>query len=548
MNIYDTNTEKLTCTCEDWKQTRKEYPIDDPRRLCKHIINKLDIDNLSDNLKYFKEDIKFYKSKEWGFTKDFEKVLKLPINGYIILQDHYWMNVYDNNGNKYGYLYDTDNNKHVWAKNEKPVGYKEVENHFRQKHDSKLISFQGNEKSTLINFIKKNIPSKQDVSFSFEEAYSESFSDSYMFFVNERIKLDTYYEENTEYKIKFVTIDKYKVSVFMENGNIFFYDRDYDYALSCRQKNMLLEEQRLQREEEIFEKERQEYEKKLSEKRDTAKNKGYLWEIKDSLYREAITYCNRDHDAQYTEYIEATYKISDEYSDLKKLLKSSKSDITSALFNKTLNNLKMIKKVKTLNLNDWIIIDDGLKYGINIEKDSKYFSETIPDWYKVTTLDAHTLELVEQRDRQNVRMTRILWKNNQFEKLLDLVVETIKNQNAEERINELEKNINSKQSIREEWFKNVSCHNCGSKNIHKKNKRVYGYGTVQRYQCQDCKSIFQEKIQDNIHLDETNNQVSNHHEECKGSLESNTINNIQAKTNYFKEIYEFVKEKTGLIK
>jgi len=201
-----------------------------------------------------------------------------------------------------------------------------------------------------------------------------------------------------------------------------------------------------------------------------------------------------------------------------------------------------------LNLNDWIIIDDGLKYGINIEKDSKYFSESIPDWYKVTTLDAHTLELAEQRDKQNVRMTRILWKNNNFEKLLDLVVETIKNQNAEKRINELEKNINSKQVIREEWLKNVSCHNCGSKNIHKKNKRVYGYGTVQRYQCQDCKNIFQEEIQDNTHLDEIKNQVCNHHEECKDSLESNTVKNIQTKTNYFKEIYQFVKEKTGLIK
>jgi hypothetical protein len=38
MNQYDTNIINLTCSCEDWKQTRKDYPTYNPRRLCKHII------------------------------------------------------------------------------------------------------------------------------------------------------------------------------------------------------------------------------------------------------------------------------------------------------------------------------------------------------------------------------------------------------------------------------------------------------------------------------------------------------------------------------
>ena len=55
MNIYNTDTEKLTCSCKDWEEVRSNYSMDNPRRLCKHIINKLDTDNLPTNLKYFKE-------------------------------------------------------------------------------------------------------------------------------------------------------------------------------------------------------------------------------------------------------------------------------------------------------------------------------------------------------------------------------------------------------------------------------------------------------------------------------------------------------------
>ena len=85
MNVYETNLKNLTCSCEDWKQTKQEYPLDDPRRLCKHIINKLDINNLLNNLKYFKEDIKICQEKEWGFYKQFKKIITLLDGKYIAL-------------------------------------------------------------------------------------------------------------------------------------------------------------------------------------------------------------------------------------------------------------------------------------------------------------------------------------------------------------------------------------------------------------------------------------------------------------------------------
>ena len=64
MNTYDTDIQNLTCTCKDWQETRKDYTTNDPRRLCKHIINKLDINNLPSSIKYFKESIEFYQEKE----------------------------------------------------------------------------------------------------------------------------------------------------------------------------------------------------------------------------------------------------------------------------------------------------------------------------------------------------------------------------------------------------------------------------------------------------------------------------------------------------
>ena len=64
MNSYNTDLVKQTCSCLDWKETRQEYELDDPRRLCKHIINKLDLNNLNDSLKYFRESLEYYQENE----------------------------------------------------------------------------------------------------------------------------------------------------------------------------------------------------------------------------------------------------------------------------------------------------------------------------------------------------------------------------------------------------------------------------------------------------------------------------------------------------
>ena len=77
MNKYNTNIKTLSCSCLDWQESRSQYGLSDPRRLCKHIIKKLDLNNFAFEISKFKESIKFYQEKEWGGLK---KVLIKSLN------------------------------------------------------------------------------------------------------------------------------------------------------------------------------------------------------------------------------------------------------------------------------------------------------------------------------------------------------------------------------------------------------------------------------------------------------------------------------------
>lgn len=144
MNTYDTDIQNLTCTCKDWQETRKDYSISDPRRLCKHIINKLDIINLPSSIKYFKESIEFYQEKEKGFTRDFEKVIDIKeANCKALYRDGDWINIFDENGNKYGLL--INDNEYVWTTSGKPKNDKEIELFFTKEEYQPVIALTGKE-------------------------------------------------------------------------------------------------------------------------------------------------------------------------------------------------------------------------------------------------------------------------------------------------------------------------------------------------------------------------------------------------------------------
>lgn len=43
---YEVNVDELTCTCKDWTCRRHNFSKDNPRRLCKHLVQALELDKL----------------------------------------------------------------------------------------------------------------------------------------------------------------------------------------------------------------------------------------------------------------------------------------------------------------------------------------------------------------------------------------------------------------------------------------------------------------------------------------------------------------------
>ena len=62
-NEYNTDIITKTCSCEDWRGTRSHYNTNDPRRLCKHLIQVIDEEETNRIFPYFKKRIDFYKKK-----------------------------------------------------------------------------------------------------------------------------------------------------------------------------------------------------------------------------------------------------------------------------------------------------------------------------------------------------------------------------------------------------------------------------------------------------------------------------------------------------
>jgi len=156
MNIYDTDIKKLTCSCKDWEEVRCAYSTDDPRRLCKHIINKLDIGNLPKTLKYFKENLEFYKEKEKGFGKEFQTIIPLLDSKYIALYSNDdWTNIYNQDGEHFALIITSFNNDFKWARDKKPKDFQEIEIYFDKNEYLPAIELFSEEKALVIEKFKE---------------------------------------------------------------------------------------------------------------------------------------------------------------------------------------------------------------------------------------------------------------------------------------------------------------------------------------------------------------------------------------------------------
>ena len=435
MNDYNTNILKLTCSCPDWKETRQQYKLNDPRRLCKHIINKLDIEKLPSEISSFKESIKYFQENERGFRTDFKKIVVLPKNNIIILYDYDWIDVFDHFGNRYGYLNNSNSDVIYWAKNKKPNGYEEVESYFKKIFTTIPKKLKDNEKYHLIKYIKQIIPSKINVDFTIEDDQYLPSPDGIYYCL---------WENNSEYnevdEVRNIIVRKNEILIEMYLGEIFTYDRH------------------------LIDKEVSQIE---------------ISEMTQNKYidNETLFYLLRKE-----------YKISrdielQKYSTLANLLKEEHSNIKTITFNKILKQLNMLKKVSTINENKWIIIENGLKYGMNLMNDSKSRQNNIPDWYEIQTYHSEKKKFVLIKPNSFTKTTSVLWLKSNFQELYKLVISQIENK----------KPISNKQKEREKWLRHITCPSCGENtNIHKKDKRTRRAGyTIQRFYCNECNSMFQ---------------------------------------------------------
>lgn len=527
MNKYNTNITKLTCSCSDWKMTRIQYSRNDPRRLCKHIINKININNLPVEILKFKESIEFYQKKEWGFKRNFNEIIEL--DNFTLLGDFDWIDVFDKDGNRYGYLNDSYTGKHQWSKQNRPNGYEEIEFFFSKRFDTTPLPLQGKEKQDMVKAIK----SVHNIKFSIEDQYNPSPNGIEYSIID---LIDYYPMGNIIVKNNEIIVEIYLEKTFQ-------LIRDYKYAKSFFENEKQKEQKRL-------DKEKQKYQEELEQKRRIAIEKGYILtqDYKGDLYDIEDTYTKQDS-LSLGEYDSIRKSIIGKYDTLKNLLRYKSSELSINQVNNTLRKLDFIMKEALLNQNDWIIKGNGLKYGINLVKKSKYMHESIPEWYKVKIFDNLKMELINLDSHINIKITSVLFLKNKFNELFQLVIEQIEY----ERVNNKGRNTiqNSKQLEREKWLYHVNCPNCGEKtNIHKKDKRKrIGY-TVQRFYCNECNSMFQ------MNLDELEKLIQEYEKEKSAALKKiekaqvvvkkeiepvETSNNEEKESNLFKKFFSFFK-------
>ncbi len=424
---YITDAKNLTCSCPDWKEKRYQYTTNDPRRLCKHLIQKLDENNLVQEVFKYKDNILFYKSKNKGFRDDFNHLIEIPNTGCTLLYKYEfeWMNLFDEDGNKYGFLIGGNGN-FSWSKETKPASSNTIELFFTKSEYLLPIDLLKEE----IDEIIKVISGKYKILQENNHGYS-SIANIYDI-VN----------EDGDYR------DAGTVNVSNEKIDIKLYGSDNGFTL-IRDKIII--------------------EQKLKER---------LIKIKSGNYWE-------------TTYLKFNTEIEERNKGINKFLTTSLmlnyyKSVKTNHFNKILEKMNFIKKIDSYNNSKWILIGNGLKYGINFQKSYVgHNSIEIPDWYVISKFDDYTKEYKIDTSSYQIYYTEILWNKEMFKELLDLVTTYSKPK---------EKVVSKKQTERDEWLQFVECPYCASKNIHKKNKRTYGYGEVQRYQCMDCKKIFQELL------------------------------------------------------
>ena len=488
MNEYNTNVIELTCSCLDWIETRQKYKLSDPRRLCKHIINKLDINNLPPEISKFKGSIEFYQKKEWGFKINFDEIIELDT--FTLLGDIDWIDVFDENGIRYGVKKEPFSRDIYWANNQKPKNFSIIEEFLIKESEKIPLPLEEEEYPQIISFIKEVLPHKKDLFISIQDSQYIPTSEGITYDIWEskltpeqekRLEqelLQKYDENEAYYKLgkakstplgeehefciyEALTVTNDEIIVRMYSGKKYKLARNYENIKQLKESRELKQKLEIEEQEKLREKE-------LEQRRKTATDKGYILaqDYKGKLYDIQDIY-NHPGELSWSEYEKIKNSVLDSYDTLQNLIKEYSLNISTAKFNRALKSLNFIEKDLLLNQNDWIIKNDGLKYGINLIKDSQYMHKNIPNWYEVHIFDNAKMKLMKLDSKSDIKMTSSLFEKSKFNELYRLVELEIENSQINNKI--INETISNKKLEREKWLRHVECPNCGEKtNIHKK--------------------------------------------------------------------------------
>lgn len=517
---YTIDLKRLTCACKDWQDTRRNYPLKDPRRLCKHLIHGLDVNNLPLPIFKFKDYIKFYQEKGWGFKRDFDEIIEL--NNITLLGNIGWIDVFDQNGTRYGVKKENFSNTIYWANDLKPEEYEIVEKYLIEEAKKIPLFLEKEEYPQIINFIKEVLPQKKNfyITIDYPDFYVPTPAGLIYFITESKLTpeqqkflqqelLQKYDEEETyirlskasstpsgeenEFDMEPITVTNHEIIIKMDSGKKYIYKRNFLRAKQLKESRESIEQEKKRLWQEDIKRYEKLKQKKLEKDRKIAKEKGYLLsKDHDELFGLQNAYYYDTLPLSWDEYESIKNSVLNKYATIKDLIKIKSLDITTLKFNRMLKKLEFITKESILNQNEWILKGNGLDFGINLIRMSKYMHKKIPKWYKVYMFDNSKMDLKCQEKTTNIYMTTILYKKDKFDELYEIVSNLIALE--EKRHPKKIKKSDNRKEERERWLRNIECPHCASKNLHKKNTRNYKYGAVQRYLCVDCKRIFQVKI------------------------------------------------------
>lgn len=509
---YNTNIDTLTCTCKDFLIDRKLYSINDPRRLCKHLIASFEDDHTYDNYMNdnrvivpecfipFGNTISDCKIHGIGFKK-YKKIILykdfiIATNGnnkYIDV----WSNNFINEQKNTDYIKYTKNYiDRYWYKSQ----FKNDRFHNIEGKDVFFESgWYGGDGSWGISSIPNilacyTISKRLDISlnnfnvFNFKKNKENLANDELLKIYGEKGDLKRLLNEIDIIKYfghKILFLDKIYESILFSNDKNDNKVKKLNQILDQKVNSLIDNNLSFEKFESILEQEdikfKEESKKEYEYLQNLAKEKGYI--LSPDYDDVKIEY--DDELTMRIAYIIYKGKLS-EYSETKDILK--KYNIKTITFNKTLQKMNLITKDKSLNENNWILIKDSLNYGINYSKHSYYSHSSIPDWYKMHYYDFVKEKFCINNSMNELYMTKILWDDNKFDELYQKVEnfinnEAILNQQKKEEKNTAINNLNP------------PCPNCNHIVTHKKDKRKRKDYDVQRYQCSECKKTFQQKIE-----------------------------------------------------